>query len=122
MDLILITCCTLAKKGKKKLEAKKSGDRVSAKTLLIRLNTKFNQKMKCHNSYGAKPLDAKKRRKLLDFIVAKATGTLCLDHIVLIVEVKTARASIQAARTQLESYLKSAFKKNTTSPFYGILV
>ena len=95
---------------------------MSAKTLLIRLNTKFNQKMKRRNSYGAEPSDAKKGRKSPDFVVAKATGTLCSDQIVLIVEVKTARASIRAARTQLEGYLKSASKKNTTSPFYGILV
>ena len=111
-----------AKKGKKKTEAKKSGDRVSAKTLLIRLNTKSNQKMKRRNSYGAEPSDAKKGRKSPDFVVAKATGTLCSDQIVLIVEVKTARASIGAARIQLDNYLRSASQKNTSSPFYGLLV
>jgi hypothetical protein len=74
------------------------------------------------NSYGGHPSYAQKGRRSPDFVVAKATGKTCDDRIVLIIEIKTGKASQEAARTQLKNYMQLATKKRSIPAFPGILV
>jgi len=77
------------------------------------------------NSYGAGTSTggSTKGRKLPDFIVVKATGEQHADKIVLVIELKTAKANVGKARHQLSGYLRFAIEKpNTLSPLHGILI
>ncbi|KAF9233786.1 hypothetical protein BU15DRAFT_79766 [Melanogaster broomeanus] len=74
------------------------------------------------DSYGRVPSYARQGKRAPDFIVTKATGSLYLDKIVLVVEVKKGRTSNLQAELQLGNYLRHASSKSHVPTLRGILI